>query len=91
MARTKRPSARKRYSASCSSRAASWLGQTAVERALLIGACLLVLIVELLNSGIENVVDRVGHEHHRALGSSEGLGLGSGLPEPDAAASWSGA
>jgi diacylglycerol kinase (ATP) len=37
-----------------------WLGQTAVERALLIGSCLLVLIVELLNSGIEAVVDRVG-------------------------------
>ena len=38
-----------------------WLGQNAVERALLIGSCLLVLIVELLNTAVEFVVDRVGH------------------------------
>jgi diacylglycerol kinase (ATP) len=51
-----------------------WLGQTAVERALLIGSCLLVLIVELLNSGIEAVVDRVGAEHHRLSGQAKDLG-----------------
>ena len=39
-----------------------WLGRTAVERSLLIGSCLIVLIVELLNTGIENVVDRFGEE-----------------------------
>lgn len=53
---------------------AVWLGQTAVERALLIGSCLLVLIVELLNSGIEAVVDRVGAEHHRLSGQAKDLG-----------------
>jgi diacylglycerol kinase (ATP) len=53
---------------------AFWLGQTAVERALLIGSCLLVLIVELLNSGIEAVVDRVGAEHHRLSGQAKDLG-----------------
>jgi diacylglycerol kinase (ATP) len=51
-----------------------WLGRTAVERALLIGSCLLVLIVELLNSGIEAVVDRVGAEHHRLSGQAKDLG-----------------
>lgn len=51
-----------------------WLGQTAVERALLVGTCLLVLIVELLNSGIEAVVDRVGLEHHRLSGQAKDLG-----------------
>ena len=51
-----------------------WLGRTAVERALLIGSCLLVLIVELLNSGIEAVVDRVGAEHHELSGQAKDLG-----------------
>lgn len=35
-----------------------------IGRALLVGSVLLVLIVELLNSGIEAVVDRVSLEHH---------------------------
>ena len=43
---------------------AFWLGRSWVEVALLIGALLLVLIVELLNSGIEAVVDRVSFELH---------------------------
>ena len=54
--------------------AAFWLGQTAVERALLVGSCLLVLIVELLNSGVEAVVDRVGDEHHDLAGRAKDLG-----------------
>ena len=44
--------------------AALWLGTTWVERALLIGSVLLVLIVELLNSGIEAIVDRVSLDLH---------------------------
>ena len=43
---------------------AIWFGQTGVERALLVGATLLVMIVELLNSAVEAVVDRVGPEKH---------------------------
>ncbi|MEX2615580.1 MAG: diacylglycerol kinase [Alphaproteobacteria bacterium] len=39
-----------------------WLGDTGLERAVLVGSLLLVLIVELLNSAIEAVVDRVGRE-----------------------------
>jgi diacylglycerol kinase (ATP) len=41
-----------------------WLGTDSVERALLIGSLILVLIVELLNSSIEAAVDRVGSERH---------------------------
>lgn len=43
---------------------ALWLGQGWVEKALLMGAVLLVLIVELLNSAIEATVDRVSMELH---------------------------
>ena len=50
-----------------------WLGQNTVERAL-IGSCLLVLIVELLNTGVEFVVDRVGTDHHRLSGQAKDLG-----------------
>ena len=41
-----------------------WVGQTWVERSLLAGAVFLVLIVELLNTGIETAIDRVGPEWH---------------------------
>ena len=51
-----------------------WLGQSAVERALLVGALLLVLIVELLNSGIEATVDRVGTDRHELSGRAKDLG-----------------
>lgn len=43
---------------------ALWLGQSGVERALLVGTTLLVMIVELLNSAVEAVVDRIGPEKH---------------------------
>jgi diacylglycerol kinase (ATP) len=54
--------------------AAFWLGETAVERAILIGTAWLVLVVELLNSAIEAVVDRVGTEHHTLAGRAKDLG-----------------
>jgi diacylglycerol kinase (ATP) len=41
-----------------------WLGADGVERALLAGSVLMVLVVELLNSAIEAVVDRASPEHH---------------------------
>ena len=44
--------------------AALWLGSSGVERALLVGVTLLVMIVELLNSAVEAVVDRIGPEKH---------------------------
>ncbi|WP_341645326.1 diacylglycerol kinase [Thauera sp. SDU_THAU2] len=43
---------------------ALWLGESAVERALMIGSVLLVLIVELMNSAVEAAVDRISLEHH---------------------------
>jgi diacylglycerol kinase (ATP) len=51
-----------------------WLGQDAVQRALLLGSCLLVLIVELLNTAVEYVVDRVGMDHHRLSGQAKDVG-----------------
>ena len=53
---------------------ALWLGQTGVERALMIGSLLLVLIVELLNSAIETVVDRFGGEQHELSGRAKDIG-----------------
>lgn len=44
--------------------AAFWIGQTWVEIALLAATTVLVLIVELLNTGIETAIDRIGPEWH---------------------------
>ncbi len=41
-----------------------WLGQTWVEIAVLVGSVLLVMIVELLNTGIETAIDRISPEWH---------------------------
>jgi diacylglycerol kinase (ATP) len=54
--------------------AAFWVGQSAIELILLIGSCLLVLIVELLNTAVEATVDRVGMEHHQLSGRAKDLG-----------------
>ena len=43
---------------------AFWIGRGWVQVALLAGTVLLVMIVELLNTGIEAVVDRIGPEWH---------------------------
>jgi diacylglycerol kinase (ATP) len=51
-----------------------WLGQTGIERALLVGSLLLVLIVELVNSAIEAVVDRFGGEQHELSGRAKDIG-----------------
>ncbi len=53
---------------------AIWLGETAVEKVLLIGSVVLVLLVELLNSAVEAVVDRVGFEHHELSGRAKDIG-----------------
>jgi len=50
------------------------LGDSAVERALLAGSCLLVLVTELLNSAIEATIDRIGSEHHELSGRAKDLG-----------------
>jgi diacylglycerol kinase (ATP) len=51
-----------------------WLGDNGAERALLIGSILFVMIIELINSGIEAVVDRFGREHHELSGRAKDAG-----------------
>ncbi len=51
-----------------------WLGNDGVDRALLVGALLLVLVVELINSGIEAVVDRFGKDVHELSGRAKDVG-----------------
>lgn len=53
---------------------AFWVGQGAVERALLIGSVLLVLVVELLNSAVEATVDRISFENHRLAKRAKDIG-----------------
>ena len=53
---------------------AIWLGEDGVERALMVGVLLLVLIVELVNSAIEAAVDRVGEEAHDLSRRAKDLG-----------------
>lgn len=47
---------------------------THVERILMISSVLLVVIVELLNSAVEAVVDRIGSEHHELSGRAKDIG-----------------
>ncbi len=53
---------------------ALWLGESALERAMLIGSILLVLIVELANSAIEATVDRVSLERHQLAKRAKDIG-----------------
>ncbi len=52
---------------------AGFLGKSAVERALLMGSALLVVVVELLNSAIETTVDRIGKESNESSGHAKDL------------------
>jgi diacylglycerol kinase (ATP) len=53
---------------------AIWFGGDAIEKVLLISSLLLILIVELINSAIESVVDRVGSEQHELSGRAKDIG-----------------
>jgi diacylglycerol kinase (ATP) len=53
---------------------ALWVGHDGVERALLIGSLFLVLIAELVNSGIEAVVDRFGPDRHALSKKAKDIG-----------------
>jgi diacylglycerol kinase (ATP) len=53
--------------------AAFWVGTTSVERLLLLGTVLLVLIVELLNSAVECTIDRIGTDHHPLSGRAKDI------------------
>lgn len=51
-----------------------WFDVSQVERILMLGTVVLVLIVELINSAIEAVVDRIGVERHELSGRAKDMG-----------------
>ncbi len=51
-----------------------YLGDNGVEKALLVGCVLLLPILEIINSAIEAVVDRIGEEHHELSGRAKDMG-----------------
>jgi diacylglycerol kinase (ATP) len=53
---------------------AFWVGRSGVERALLVGSVLLVLVVELLNSAVEATVDRISFENHHLAKRAKDIG-----------------
>lgn len=53
---------------------AVYLGENAIQISLMIGSVLLVLIVEIFNSAIEAVVDRIGSERHELSGRAKDMG-----------------
>ncbi len=53
---------------------ACWLDVDAITRVLLIGSVVLVMIVEILNSAIEAVVDRIGTDFHELSGRAKDMG-----------------
>lgn len=53
---------------------ACWLPVSLLERLLLIGVVVVVVLMELVNSAIEAVVDRVGMEHHELSGRAKDIG-----------------
>ncbi|MFH1020334.1 MAG: diacylglycerol kinase [Pseudomonadota bacterium] len=53
---------------------ALWFGKTGTAKGMLLGSLFLVLIVEILNSAIEAVVDRFGGEHHTLSGRAKDMG-----------------
>lgn len=51
-----------------------WVGRTWVEVALLAGSVLIVMIVELLNTGVESAIDRIGPEWHELSKRAKDMG-----------------
>lgn len=51
-----------------------WVDITMIEKILMLGVGVLVVITELLNSAVEAVVDRVGVEHHELSGRAKDMG-----------------
>ncbi len=53
---------------------AFWIGKSEIEIAILLGCLFIVLMVELLNSAIEAVVDRISTEHHELSARAKDIG-----------------
>ncbi len=51
-----------------------WLAQTPLQWLVLVAPLLLMLIVELLNSAVEAVVDRISNDHHELSGRAKDMG-----------------
>jgi diacylglycerol kinase (ATP) len=51
-----------------------YLGENGIERALLVGSLLIILITELLNSAVEAIVDKTSPEFHELAGRAKDLG-----------------
>ena len=58
---------------------AFFLGETKIEIILMLSSVLLVMALELLNSSVEAVVDRIGTERHELSGRAKDQGSASGL------------
>lgn len=66
---------------------ALWLGRNGIERALMFGTLVIVLVVEVLNSALEAAVDRHGPDHHELAGQAKDMGSAAVLLSMAAAAS----
>jgi len=65
------------------------LGKSAVERALMIGSIILIMIVEILNSGLEAIVDKASPEKHELAKRAKDMGSAAVLLSlVNAAAIW---
>ncbi len=53
---------------------ALYVGNDIAEKCLLIASMIFILLVEIINSAIEAVVDRVGDEHHELSGRAKDMG-----------------
>ncbi len=53
---------------------AIWIGETPFRISILLGSVLLILIVEVLNTAVEAVVDRIGPERHELSRIAKDLG-----------------
>jgi len=51
-----------------------WMPVSRVEQALMVAVCLLALIIELINSAIEAVVDRISMERHELSKNAKDMG-----------------
>ncbi|WP_153306461.1 diacylglycerol kinase [Desulfogranum japonicum] len=51
-----------------------YLGETGLERALMISCLLLIIIIEIMNTAVEAVVDRIGIQRHILSGLAKDLG-----------------
>jgi diacylglycerol kinase (ATP) len=68
---------------------AFWVGHSAVQRALLLGSLLLVLIVELLNSSLEATLDRISFDDHPLIKRAKDISSAAvGLTLVNAAVIW---